>query len=385
MATSGLLLAVLLILTGCTSLNRDTASRSFVLRKVWVKSAPAEENTGYRKINRASPILVGDLLLSFNSMDGVVAWDREAGQEKWRLKTVNGIEGGATLFKGRIYFGANDGVFYAVDARTGRVVWSSPTRSEMLSEPLFDGDTATVYVLSSANTVHAFEADSGKPLWVYNRQESNTFAVRGGTKPALHRGTLFVGFSDGSLAALNAKSGQVLWDVQLNKNKKFKDVDTSPIVDGSRLYIAGYDDRLYCLSADNGAILWRHETGGFGGLTLQGNRLYYPTSDGHLRALDKESGQVLWSIPVRNGIASMPVLYKGLLVFGESRGDLRFVDASSGRAVASFEPGRGVFSAPFVDEKRDRVYFISNEANVYSMEARWESSSAYPWLAPSSF
>lgn len=384
--------AVLLLATiacGCSTLDSLTSSnaenREFKIRKVWVRSDLQKPNAEYRKINRMTPVIAGKLLLSGNSIDGLVARDRETGGELWRVPTINGIEGGAASIRDRIFFGSSDGQFYSVDVRNGRVLWSVPTKAETLSEPLIDGEAGRIYVLTANNTVYAFEADSGKTAWVYSRQDANNFSIRGGTKPALRNGTLYVGFSDGFLAALNVKSGQILWDVQLNRNKRFKDVDTSPVVDGDRLYVAGYDDRLYCLSASNGSILWRHEAGGYAGLTVVGPRIYYPTSGGELRALEKESGKLIWSVNVPEGIATAVVPYKGLLTYGESRGDLKFVDTASGRTIASFQPGRGIFSAPSVDEKSSRLYFISNEANVYALEAGWGLKDAFPWLKEGSF
>lgn len=371
-------------LAGCSSFSTlETANRErreFRVRKVWVRSSLGEKNEGYRKINRVSPVLAGNVLLTGNAIDGVVAFDRETGSQLWRLPTVNGVEGGAAVIRDRLFFGASDGQFYCVDVRNGHVLWSFTTGAETLGEPLLDATNGIVYVLTAANVVHALEADSGKPVWVFSRQDTNNFSVRGSTRPVLRGETLFVGFSDGYLSALNAKSGQVRWEVLLNRNKRFRDVDTTPLVDGDRLYVAGYDDKLYCLSAERGDILWRLERGGYAGVTMDGGRLYYPTSNGEVLALEKESGREVWSYKVPNGIASSVAFYKGLLVFGESGGPLRFLQAGSGKAVTSFEPGRGIFSTPLVEEKAGRVYFISNEANVYALEVGWVAPAAFPFL-----
>ncbi len=64
-------------------------------------------------------------------------------------------------------------------------------------------------------------------------------------------------------------------------------------------------------------------------------------------------------------------LFKGSLVFGESQGSLKFLDPSSGAVLGSMEPGRGILSTPLVDEKNNRVYFISGEANLYAIRAGW--------------
>lgn len=378
------LLLGLAVLSSCSTLDRwasrNAERRDFQVRKVWVRQGPKEDNVGYRKINRMTPVLAGNLILSGNAIDGLVAMDRDSGEVKWRVPVINGIEGGAALIRDRLFVGGSDGKFYAVDARTGEVLWAFATNAESLGEPFLDGSTGILYVLTAANVVHALDAESGRPVWVYSRQDAAQFNIRGGSKPALKGETLYVGFSDGFLAALNARTGAIRWDVQLNRNKRFKDVDSSAVIDGDRLYVAGYDDKLYSLSTETGEILWTLDRGGYAAVTVDGNRVYYPTSDGALLALDRGSGKILWDFKIKQGIATGVVQQKGLLVFGESRGSVRFLEAGDGREVASFEPGRGVFSTPLVEEASGRVYFISNEANVYALEAGWKRAPAFPYL-----
>src|SRR5690606_31429106 len=108
------------------------------------------------------------------------------------------------------------------------------------------------------------------------------FSVRGGTKPTLYKGLLYVGFSEGSLIAFNARSGLPVWELQLNKNKRFKDIDSTPVIDGNLLYVSGYDDRLYCIDAQRGEIIWKIDGGGYYGITIDSDRIYYPTSGGEV-------------------------------------------------------------------------------------------------------
>lgn len=372
-----------LFLSSCSSLtdwaSRNAEHREFQVRKVWVRPAPAEKNNAYRKINRMPPLMTGPMLLIGNAIDGLSAWDRDTGQLLWRKKTVNGVEGGAALIKDRLFFGGSDGFFYSVDVRSGATIWSTPTRAEALGEPLIDADNGRVFVLTSNNVLHAFESDSGKVLWVYSRPDASAFSIRGGTKPALSKDSVFVGTSDGAVVALDAKTGAIRWENTLNKNKRFRDIDTNPVVDGDRLYVAGYDDKLYCLSADKGEVLWRLDGGGYAAVTLDGNRLYFPTTAGELIALNRD-GQKLWTYKLEKGIGTSAVKMKGLILFGESQGDLVFLEPTTGKKVGSFEPGRGLMSTPLVDEKRNRVYFISGEANVYALEAGWNVAPGIPYL-----
>lgn len=346
-------------------------NRVFSVKPVWVKRTTEQENKRYRKINRMTPVLIGSLIIQGNSIDGLSAYSAEDGQLKWRKKIHTGVEPSAYEFKGRVYVSASDGFFYALDAKTGSEVWSASTKSENLSEPLFDDHHGLIYFVSSANVVYAYEADTGRQLWMHSRQDTSQFSIRGGGRPALKDEFLYVGFSDGSLVAFNAKTGSVVWENHLNKNKKFRDLDTSPLIDGDRLFIAGYDDRLYCLSTLKGDILWRVEMGGYSPLTLIGNKLFYPTSQGELWALNKENGNKLWTYSLSEGLATQVKAYKGLIVFGESQGSLIFLDPETGRKVSHFEPGRGILASPAIDEKKSRVYFISGEANLYAVDAQW--------------
>jgi len=370
------------LLSGCSSLDRlltrNAEKREFQVREVWVHPGSQKDNLAFRKINRMTPLLVGSMVIEGNALDGMVAYERESGEEVWRLPIVNGAEAGAALVKDRLFFGASDGNFYSVNAKTGKVIWTFPTRSENIAEPLLDTTNGMVYFLSGANVVYALDAESGRQVWLYSRQDNSNFSIRGGSKPALKEGNLYVGFSDGTLVNLNAKTGNLQWELPLNKNKKFRDIDSTPIIDGDQVYISGYDDKLYCISAQKGDLLWKVDGGGYDPITIYGDKIYYSTTQGEVWALQKGNGQKLWSYKLKEGIATQVKIYKGLAVFGESQGDLRFLDANTGKPVASFNPGRGIMSTPFVDDKDNRIYFISGEANVYAMEAKW----AYPQWIP---
>jgi outer membrane protein assembly factor BamB len=373
-----------LSLCACSSfeniLSKNSEKREFQVRDVWVREGTLNDNLGFRKINRMTPLVLGDLLIESNAIDGMVAYDRESGQIMWRLNVANGSEGGAALIRDRLFFGASDGLFYSVSAKDGKVLWTFPTHTENVAEPLLDSATGTLYFLSGSNVVYALDAESGRQLWLYSRQDNSNFSIRGGSKPALKDGNLFIGFSDGALVSLNAKTGNLQWEVPLNKNKKFRDVDSSPVIEGDQIYISGYDDKLYCISALKGDVLWKVEGGGYYPVTLAGDKIFYSTTGGQVWALQKSNGQKIWSYTLADGIATQAKPYKGMVVFGESQGHLRFLDANTGKSVSSFDPGRGIMSTPMVDEKANRVYFISGEANVYAMEAKWAYPNWIPYL-----
>lgn len=377
-----ILLTLPLLQIGCAYLEKlqssNSSRRSFQTRELWVRQTTEKDNLGFRKINRMKPLAYKDLIIDANAIDGVLALDRDSGRLAWRLKITNGVEASAALINDRLFFGGLDGQFYSVDANNGNVLWTFPTRIETLSEPLLED--GVLYFLTGNNTLYALDAATGKQLWLYSRPDTSSLSIRGGSRPAFRNGTLYVGFSDGSLVAILAKTGTIKWEKQLNRNKKFRDLDTNPLIEDDYLYLVGYDDAFYCLRAATGELVWRSDRGGIGSPLIVGERLYYATSTNEVAALNKVNGQKIWNYKLKEGVATSPASFKGLIVFGESQGSLVFLDASSGKKISSFDPGRGIFSQSLIDEKNSKIYFISNEANLYSLEAKWGFPLHIPYL-----
>lgn len=379
--TSLLSFAAVLSLSSCSLLEggkSHSERRVLEAKNQWVKSTTDKDNLGFRKINRMKPLLYKNWVIQANGMDGIAAYDQQTGREKWKLSIENGVEASAAIINDRVFFGANDGQFYSVFAETGKVLWTFPIRIEGLSEPLIaDGN---VYFMTGNNTLYALDASSGRQLWLYSRQDTAAISIRGGSKPTLKNGTLYAGFSDGAVVALLASNGAVKWEKQLNKNKKFRDLDSDPVIEGDFLYILGYDDHLYCLRSATGDLVWTSSSGGYGSVLVSGDRLYYASSSSQVLALNKETGQKIWSYDLKKGIATSPLLHKGLLIFGESQGDLVVLDSGSGKKLASYEPGRGILSPATVLASSDLVYFISNEANLYAIKVSWNHPAIFPYL-----
>ena len=55
--------------------------------------------------------------------------------------------------------------------------------------------------------------------------------------------------------SLRHNNGDVVWAVNLNKNRRFKDIDSKPIIEGNRIYVTAFDDGLYCLERESGKVL----------------------------------------------------------------------------------------------------------------------------------
>ncbi|MEV5757565.1 PQQ-binding-like beta-propeller repeat protein [Streptomyces tendae] len=173
------------------------------------------------------------------------AWDAETGDRLWRYssRTSRPYPGELSAIEvsdGTVYFGDDRGVLHAVDARRGTRRWIYDADTESLRQwldPLVVAD-GVVYgglggVTSDSETgaVHAVEADSGKRLWSEQTERD----------PELHGlldGSVLFSTKAGTLHAADARTGATA-------KTRLSSGDPDAALDGDRIYFDGGDGRLH--------------------------------------------------------------------------------------------------------------------------------------------
>lgn len=128
-----------------------------------------------------------------------------------------------------------------------------------------------IYTTSAWSKVYALDARSGKLIWSYDPEVPGSAAVKGccdvvNRGAAYADGRVFVGTFDGRLMALDAESGDVLWSTLTVDPAKPYTITGAPRVAKGKVYIgnggAEYGVRGYisAYEASNGALAWRFYT-----------------------------------------------------------------------------------------------------------------------------
>jgi outer membrane protein assembly factor BamB len=137
---------------------------------------------------------------------------------------------------GSASYGTFDSEVLGVDLKARRVSWryKDPARQFPFysSAAVVDG---RVVLGGRDKRVHAVDARSGKALWTFATQ------ARVESSPAVVGSRVFVGSSDGRLYALDLAKGTRLWEFNAGGA-----LSASPAVAGGRLVIGSQDGRLYC-------------------------------------------------------------------------------------------------------------------------------------------
>jgi outer membrane protein assembly factor BamB len=356
---------------GCAAIgdrkDQKFATASEVLQVRWRQQLTQEPLIEYKPQEFASAAASDDgrVVYTGSSAPSFQAFDALDGHLLWRRD----LEGGAShpryvAAENMIYVGTLGGVFYALDAATGKERWTYRVKGPIESQPVWaDG---IVYFTSGENRVYALDAHKGAWKWQYDREAPETFTIRGYGSPLVVNGRVYVGFSDGYLACLQAGTGDVLWARPFGgEAARFVDVDSTPLFYGGMLYISSYTGGVYALDPKDGSVKWRYEVEGAGSLTASKGRLYFSAARWGLHCLDTD-GHVLWKQALAEaGELSSPVLVHGYIMVSAAGGGTYVADAASGRLYQYFAPGHGVTSAPATDGRQ--VYILSNGGYFYAL------------------
>src|SRR3954447_19501794 len=276
---------------------------------------------------------------------------------------------------GRLYFSTNSGKFVAVNMKTGKRAWKYLSNRCVAASPaLGTYKHGTVYAVflnkPPCNTkkvrdgkVVAFSAGVGKIRWQKTIGPSET-------SPLIDGDRLYVGDWRGWVYALDARNGKTIW-----KFRTRGAVKGSAAVSGRRLYVGSYDGHVYCFAAKNGRLIWKNrgQKRLFGSSrfystpTLAYGRVYIGSTDGKVYSFGASTGKLRWSHATGGYVYASPALWRRLVLVGAYNGDFVALDAATGDARWRFHAnGRISGSATVLG---DVVWFSTLERRTYALDA----------------
>lgn len=187
----------------------------------------------------------------------------------------------------------------------------------------------------------------------------------------------FVGFANGRLTTLDNRSGQPLWERRIavpqgrSEIERLVDLDGQPVLtpDG-RLFVTSYNGRLVALEATSGDILWEREHSSYMTPVLVGDVLFSVNEASHVIALDANSGAEVWrNRDLEGRWLTSPAFADGNLVVGDFEGYLHLIDARSGDFAARSRIDRsGISVRPITDFRR--IYVLANNGRLEALDIR---------------
>jgi outer membrane protein assembly factor BamB len=295
----------------------------------------------------------------------------EAPDIMWKTN-ITGIQSYVSAFNGKVFVTTSTTVF-ALDHDTGRIIWNTTVPAP--------GRWPAVYKIDDTHMVignSCLETETGRILWTstdfsanaasfaasaYSPEEEmfyvkassyiqgwnfsdpsvpptlewETYVSSGGSVGSgvqYGDGKVFPGSFEPHQMALDAKTGEVLWDMETQGAMLF----SGSYYEGKFLRGSPFDNTFYCFNATTGEILWTFNPGTHDGYWCSGSAVGYGmvyglSKDGHLYALDVNTGEVMWKYK-----GPGPLFFPGNPVVADGK-----IYATTGQSAA-FDPSTGTHS-----------------------------------------
>ena len=265
-----------------------------------------------------------------------------------------------------------------------KIVWSTNASDGADDTYLTLGSALNNNVLVTAGvdgSVVAMNADNGKILW------QQKLPVKITSTPAVNDNYVFVTTIDGYLYALNQKNGKQVWKMSLPSM-----VLSAPTATNDVVVVAAHDATVEAFAADTGRMLWSWD-GNVPALTLYGNaspliynnKVYVGFANGQLIALDLYQGLSQWQVPVAlpsspNAVGSMvdvdatPLEDNDVIFTVAYHGSLMALNSSDGKLLWE-HPDFSAFETPAIDS--NRIVVTDDSGRVFAFD---ESSGQELWM-----
>lgn len=207
----------------------------------------------------------------------------------WKIQDNTDIGSGAVLYGGYVVYANTAGIIYALDAATGKQVWSHKTGGKIFSTPAVSGNS--VVVGSTDGYIYCLDLQTGKEIWNVKCGKS----VLG--SPAIFNKKVYIGASDGIFRALELKSGKQVW--AYDGIKGF--IEAKPFVDKEQVVIGDWANSLYSFNPNTGKLQWIWKNKGSRMLSpaavwpvKSDGKIFFTTPERMNYAVDARTGEQLW-------------------------------------------------------------------------------------------
>jgi outer membrane protein assembly factor BamB len=284
------------------------------------------------------------------------------GQPLWDLKAGGRFEAAPRIQGDVVYAGSSDGRLYAVELGSGNLRWKYDAQEEVGTTPA--AAAGLVLAMTLQDTLVAVDAKTGAWKWHHRREARAGFTIRGAASVTIAGDVALGAYSDGTLAALDLLTGTVRWERRIAPTADFMDVDSTPRVQGGRVFVAAYSGAVLALDLATGQDVWQFRTPSPLKLAL-GHGLLVAVTTTQVVGLSPAEGTVRWTVPLEGTPSGDPAVLGNVAAVPNGKG-LLWIDVARGRLVRVFDPGTGVSAAAAVHG--DRVYVLSNGGDLFALD-----------------
>ncbi len=323
---------------------------------------------------KLTPIVSGSAIIVADREGMVQARDLKTGDKIWSTQTDLFLSGGTGLGDDLVVFGSSNAEVIALSAQTGEIRWKSTVSGEILAAPVVA--THSVIVRTTDGTIAALDSKTGGKLWSYEHNVP-ALTIRGMSAPLVVNDKVIAGYDNGKLIALALANGKYAWETSVaipkgrSEVERLVDLDADPIEINDIVYLASYRGGIAAVSASDGDMMWRNDAiSSHTGLSNDFRYLYITDSHAHVWQIDQHSGAGLWQQKeLHHRRLTAPAMYQNYIVVGDFEGYVHWLSSTDGRQLGRIQiTDEPIENKPIVVD--DVVYVYAKDGTLSALKIK---------------
>jgi outer membrane protein assembly factor BamB len=281
----------------------------------------------------------------------VVELSAETGKKLWVTKTDAPISAGPGAGEGLVLVGTSDAEVFALSIDDGSIVWRAQVSSEVLAVPRID--FGVVVIQTADGAIAGLSSKDGHQLWVSDHSVP-VLTLRGTSSPAVERGAVIAGFANGKVAALTIANGFQVWETSIaipqgrSELDRLVDVDANPVIVGDTVYVVSFQGKIAIIDVHNGNLGWSRDMSSYAGLGVDFSQVYVTDVDSKVWALSRDNGASVWKQEkLHNRALTSPEPFGSYVAVGDFEGYVHLLSSYDGRIAGRVRVDRkGIAERP---------------------------------------
>lgn len=226
------------------------------------------------------------------------------------------------------YIGDMNGKFSALNANTGKEIWSYTAETYIASNPAFEDG---IVIFEAGDKLHGLKAKTGEFLWSFKSTDKKPtpgdVTAYHHSSPVIDAGTAYFGDEWGNMNGVDILTGKLVFQYRVPFNYTAVSdysIRATPIIKNGIIYFGDYEANIYAISLKDKHIKWIHkmETPRWDGsvvseMVIDNNMLYFGRYTNSMIPLNLETGEQLWKFTdYETFLPSTPVFYKENVIIG---------------------------------------------------------------------
>jgi len=278
----------------------------------------------------AAPAVLDGLVIAGDYEKEIFGLSGTTGAENWKFSDATNRFIGAPLALTDSVLTVNaDGNLYALD-KSGKQLWKFEAGQALWSHPVLDQEV--IYLAGLDHTLFALNPGNGKLIWKQDVGSAMVSSPLVGTD-----GNLYISTFAKEVQARDAKSGKLLWSVNLEA-----EIWGTPVMDGDLLFVGDQKGNIYSISTTNRSFkkIDTLDSAVIASPVMVKDHVVFVSENGDVAGY-KPDGSAPWKQKITGKIYTTPVFNGELLIVAVKDGDkLLVMYDSDGKEVRSFAPAK---------------------------------------------